>query len=101
MRNSASLRYVIEDMIEVPEIFTFVQEQTQTIPQEMIKIFNYGLGFVIFIDGEEDAQKVVALANESGFKAIIGGYVEEADQREVQVNPLNTTLTSENFLLEQ
>jgi phosphoribosylformylglycinamidine cyclo-ligase len=101
MRSSAPLRYVVEDMIEVPEIFNFVAEQTNTSPAEMIKIFNYGLGFVLFIDGEEQAKETVRLAKEMGLEALVGGYVEEAEVREVQVKPLDTTLTSENFLLEQ
>jgi phosphoribosylformylglycinamidine cyclo-ligase len=101
MRNASPLRYVVEDMIEVPEIFKFVEEQTKIDPREMIKIFNYGLGFVLFVDGKEDAEKAVTLATNMGLKAIIGGYVEEADQREIVVKPLDCTLSSESFLLSQ
>ncbi len=101
MRNASPLRYVVEEMIKVPEIFDFVAQQTETSPAEMIKIFNYGLGFVLFVESDEDAQKTVELATQMGLTSIVGGYVEEAEHREVVVKALETTLTSENFLLEQ
>jgi len=101
MRNAKPLRYVVEEMLPVPEAFSFVAEQTNTSPQEMITIFNYGLGFVIFVEDEQAAQKTVELAKEHHIKAIVGGYLEEAEQREVVVQPLKTTLSSESFLLQQ
>lgn len=101
MRNAKPLRYVINDMLEVPEVFTFVQDQTNTPAAEMIKIFNYGLGFVIFTASEEDAQRTVEEAKKQGLKAVVGGYLEDAEVREVVVNPLETILSSESFLLQQ
>ncbi len=101
MRNAAPLRYVVEDMLEVPEIFEFVAEQTNTSPAEMIKIFNYGLGFVLFVETDEDAHKTVEMAKSMGLKALIGGYLEQADTREIVVKPLDTTLKSDGFALNQ
>lgn len=101
MRSGQNLRYVIEEMLPVPEVFKFVEEQSKTPPEEMIKIFNYGLGLVIFVENDEDANKVIELAKKREINAIIGGYVEEAEVREVVVKPLNITLSSEAFLLKQ
>lgn len=101
MRSSQNLRYVVEKILPVPEVFEFVAEQSKTPAEEMIKIFNYGLGLVIFAANDEDATKIIQLAKKRNLNAIVGGYVEEADTREVRVKPLNTTLTSESFLLKQ
>jgi len=101
MRSKNALRYVIDNILPVPEVFTFVSENSGTPPDEMIKIFNYGLGMVIFVESDEDAQKVIEIAAEKDLQAILGGHVETASEREVVVNPLNTTLSSEAFLLEQ
>jgi len=67
----------------------------------MIQIFNYGLGFVLFAPSAEEAQSMVEMAQDMGLKAIIGGKVEAADERSVEVLPLKTTLTSEGFQLQQ
>lgn len=101
MRSKNSLRYVVEKMLPVPEVFTFVEKHSKMSPSEMIKIFNYGLGLVIFVESEKDAHKVIELARKRKLKAIIGGQVEKAKVREVVVNPLKTTLSSEAFLLKQ
>lgn len=101
MRSKKPLRYVVEAMLPVPEIFKFVEKHSGTSPAEMIKIFNYGLGLVIFAQDEKEARKIIQIAKKRKLKAIIGGYVEQAKQREVVVKPLKTTLSSAAFLLQQ
>ncbi|MDP2691531.1 MAG: AIR synthase related protein [bacterium] len=101
MRSSKPLRYVVEQILPVPEIFQFVQEYSNTSPEEMIKIFNYGLGLVIFTETNEEAKKIIEICSEHHLNAIIGGQVEKATKREVVVKPLRTTLSSESFHLKQ
>lgn len=101
MRNKTPLKYIVNKMLDVPEIFQFVQEQTNTSPAEMIKIFNYGLGFVVFVKSSEDREQFLKIAEKHGLTALHAGHVEASETREVVVNPLNTTLSSENFALQQ
>jgi len=101
MRSKKPLRYIVEQMLPVPEIFEFVEKQSGTSQGEMIKIFNYGLGMVIFVDSKKDADRVIQLAKKRKLNAIVGGHVEVAKVRELVVKPLKTTLSSEAFLLEQ
>lgn len=101
MRCDKPLKYVVENMLEVPEIFTFVQEQASMTASEMIQIFNYGLGFVLFAPSAEEAQTMVEIAQDMDLKATIGGKVEAAEERSVEVLPLKTTLISEGFQLQQ
>ena len=56
---------------------------------------------VIFTENSDDAAKVVEISKKNDMKAIIAGSVEEADERSVEVLPLKTTLSSEEFLLKQ
>lgn len=100
MRSKKNLRYVIEKVLPVPEVFQFVQAQSDTRQKEMIKIFNYGVGLAIFMEKEEEAHQVVDLAQAQGFQALVAGQVEEADRREVVVKPWGITLESDAFLLE-
>lgn len=99
MRPSENFRYVIDEMLPVPEIFEFVGDHSNTPPQEMIKIFNYGVGYAVFAKSQEDADRIVEIAKENDLNAVVAGEVQAADTREVVVNPLNTTLSSEEFLL--
>ncbi len=101
MRSHKSLRYVIEDMLPVPEVFKFVEEQSGTTPAEMIKIFNYGVGMAIVIEGTEKASQIVKIAHSCGLLAKHVGYTETAASREVVVHELGATLSSENFTLEK
>lgn len=99
MRPRGNFRYVIENMLPVPEIFTFVQEKLGMTAEEMIKIFNYGVGYAVFARTLADAHKIVELAAKNGFKAVVAGHVEEAAGREVVVTPLGVTLKGDDFAL--
>jgi phosphoribosylformylglycinamidine cyclo-ligase len=99
MRPKKNFKYVIENLLPVPEIFKFVEKQLGLQPAEMIKIFNYGVGYAIFTRKESEAKKVVALAKKHGLKAVIAGHVEQSERREVVVPEFNVTLGSENFTL--
>ncbi len=99
MRPKQALRYVIEEMLPVPEIFSFVEEASGMNAETMLKTFNYGVGMAIYTHTKEEAAQVVALAAEQGLKACIAGYVEAAEAREVLVKPLSITIGGDGFAL--
>jgi len=101
MRSKKDLRYVVDEILPVPEIFQFVEERSHMTAQDMITIFNYGLGMVIFTENKKDAEKVVQIAKKKKINAIIGGYVDSSATREVVVHPLGITLSSDKFFLQQ
>jgi phosphoribosylformylglycinamidine cyclo-ligase len=99
MRSSKKLQYFIEEVFEVPEIFTFVKEQQQLSHKEMLEIFNYGVGLVLFIKGEDNAKKGIEIVKEMGFNAIRAGKVFESKIREVRITPFDVVLSGEEFTL--
>ncbi len=101
MRPKQTLRYVIETPLPVPEIFTFVQEQLELTTQQMIEIFNYGVGYAIFTRTAEEGQRIVDLAKQLGLNATLAGHVESCDHREVTVPSWNITLTDSTFTLQK
>ena len=103
MRSKNNLSYIIEDILPVPEVFQFVEEQSKTSTADMIKIFNYGLGLVIFVEDQEAADQVIKIVKKHDLNAITGGYLEQSksNRREVVIKPLKIVLESESFLLEQ
>ncbi len=99
MRPKQSFRYVIEAMLPVPEVFTFVEEAAGMSKEIMLKTFNYGVGLAVYVHSKEEAEKVVAMASEGGLKACVAGHVEAAEAREVVVKPLNVVIKGEEFTL--
>lgn len=99
MRPKQALRYVIENMLPVPEIFTFVEQASGMSQETMLSTFNYGVGMAIYTHSREEAERVVALAGEAGLKACIAGHVETATAREVVVKPLGITIHGDGFAL--
>ena len=101
MRSQKPLRYVIEKMLTVPEIFKFVEKENKSTPKEMVEIFNYGVGLAIYVNKQADAEKIVDLAKRKRLKAIVAGHIEKSEKREVFVEPLGVTLTDEDFSLKK
>lgn len=99
MRSAKPFRYVIENMLPVPEVFSFLEKVTEKPLKELINIFNAGVGLAVFIHGDSAAEQVVKIAQEHGLKAIIAGRVEVSERREVVVKPLDTVIGGEDFKL--
>jgi phosphoribosylformylglycinamidine cyclo-ligase len=99
MRSSKLLKYNINNMLPIPEVFNFVEKAASYSPEQMIKIFNYGAGFAVFVKTQKDANLVVDIASKNNLKALVAGVTEEAKQREVFVAPLNVSLKSDDFAL--
>ena len=99
MRSSKSLRYRISRLLPMPELFSFVQSESGSSWAEMLRTFNCGVGLVVFVKATSDAAAVVRCANELGLSACVAGIVEEADAREVLVEPLDVCLSGASFLL--
>lgn len=99
MRPKQTFRYVIENILPVPEVFSFVEEASGMSKELMLRTFNYGVGMAVYLHTEADAAKAVAVAAELGLKACIAGRVEAASKREVLVKPLGITISGEGFEL--
>jgi len=101
MRSKKPYRYLIHDVLPVPEVFKFVEKKSKTSQKEMIKIFNYGLGLAIFVENKNDAEKVIKIAKKNKLNAVLAGEVQKSDKREVVIEPFGITLESDQFLIRQ
>ena len=61
---------------EVPELFRLLQEHGEVSDEEMLRVFNLGIGFVLVVD-EAAAGEVVASLEEGGQEAVVIGAVRE------------------------
>ncbi len=99
MRSSTPLRYVIEQVLDLPEVFSFVEEAAGMSRETLLRTFNCGVGMAVYTHSREEGEKVVALAQARGWKACVAGYTEAADYREVVVKPWGITLSGDDFAL--
>lgn len=95
MRAREKFTYVIENLPEVDELFSFVQEKSGMSDEDMYGTFNMGAGFAIMLP-QDQAEKAVEIIKESGFKAWIAGKVEEGE-KQVIIKPLEITFKSESL----
>jgi phosphoribosylaminoimidazole (AIR) synthetase len=102
MRSGKNLSYRIETMLPYLPVFAFVEERANLSKMDMLKTFNCGAGFAIFVATDADAVNTIALAESLGYKAIQAGVILPASaSREVVVEPLGLKLTDETFLLKK
>ncbi len=89
-------------MLPYLPVFAFVEERANLSKMDMLKTFNCGAGFAIFVATDADAVNTIALAESLGYKAIQAGVILPASaSREVVVEPLGLKLTDETFLLKK
>jgi phosphoribosylformylglycinamidine cyclo-ligase len=99
MRSKKPLRYLIRELLPVPPIFQFIEEVTGTTRHDMLKIFNYGVGCAIYVDGDDAARETVQIARSLKLNAIVAGEVLVSDRREVVVEPISVSLSDDSFAL--
>ncbi len=102
MRSKRNLCYQIKQMLPIPPIFSFIEQQTSMTKAEMLKTFNYGAGFAIFLPNGESATQAVNIANHLGYTAIVAGEILPSNSgRKIIVEPLDLEITAEQFLLQK
>jgi phosphoribosylformylglycinamidine cyclo-ligase len=101
MRSQKPLRYKVDKMLPVPPVFTHIEEFTGISKTEILKIFNYGVGCAIYLKTQEDAVRVVEIAQSLALNAVVAGTVEAAERREVVIEPLGVRLAADNFALKR
>jgi phosphoribosylformylglycinamidine cyclo-ligase len=102
MRSSKPFTYVIDQYPQILPVFEFVKDAAQMSYHDLLSVFNSGSGLALFVRTQEDAKKVVSIANKNNLKAVVAGQVENSkDQksRKVIVPKLSVTLEGDGFIL--
>jgi phosphoribosylformylglycinamidine cyclo-ligase len=82
MRPRRKLTYTVTHLPDVPEVLTFLVEQTQMSSAAAYSTLNMGCGFAVYCaDGSGD--EVVRIAGNSGLSASVAGHVQEGPRRVV------------------
>ena len=73
---------------DLPEIFQWLQEKGNVLPEEMVRTFNCGIGMIICV-AAEDAEKALSVLKENGESPFVVGSIAEASADEEQVDVQN------------
>jgi phosphoribosylformylglycinamidine cyclo-ligase len=89
------LRAVVDNTSwQVPRIFSEISRQGPVEDDEMVRVFNLGLGMIIVVAAERVDDALEALTG-AGVVAMAVGRVEEGDRGVELVHPLNWSGTQE------
>lgn len=89
------IRYVKEDIIDVPPLFNAIQNTENIDDKNMFKTFNMGTGMEIVAFERRDALSIIRIAESYGVQAKIIGYTEKSKDplcNEVVIKKDNKTI---------
>jgi phosphoribosylformylglycinamidine cyclo-ligase len=95
MRAPKPLTYRVSRLPPVPEVLSFLVEQSGMSPSAAYATFNMGCGFTLYCSPSSTAG-VVELAGELGFDALVAGAVEEGP-RQVILEPVGVRYGAEEL----
>ncbi|OKY78149.1 MAG: Phosphoribosylaminoimidazole (AIR) synthetase PurM [Candidatus Methanohalarchaeum thermophilum] len=72
--------YHIQELIEPPQIFDFIQECGDVDKKEMYNVFNMGIGYAVIT---RETEKVIEICKSSGYEAKVIGEVRKGDYVEI------------------
>ncbi|HSX46151.1 MAG TPA: AIR synthase-related protein [Candidatus Saccharimonadia bacterium] len=75
MRADVEFSYVMHEVPPVPEIFSFIAEQSGNSLKEMYGNYNMGAGYAVYVPPEQ-GEEAVKIAADCGLKAWVAGAVE-------------------------
>lgn len=72
-------------MWKTPAIFRFIEEAGQVDHEEMYRVFNMGIGYVIMV-AKKDQEKTLKILEEANQPALVVGEIVEGSARSVLIN---------------
>jgi phosphoribosylformylglycinamidine cyclo-ligase len=79
-----NVHIIKNNLLPIPPLFQMIQLQSNTMWEEMFRVFNMGQRLEIYTD-EKSAEKMIAIAQEFNIDAQIIGYVENAPQKKLSI----------------
>jgi phosphoribosylformylglycinamidine cyclo-ligase len=95
MRPKKQLTYRITALPPVPEVLTFLAEQTGMDPHSAYSTLNMGSGWAVYT-AAGTGQRVAEIANGLGYDAIVAGRVEDGP-RQVIVEPIDVVYATDEL----
>lgn len=78
MKFVENVKIVKDQLLDVPPLFSFIQEESKTSWKEMFQVFNMGHRLEMYVD-ESAAQGLIDISQQLGIEAKVIGHVEKFD----------------------
>jgi len=80
-----NLHIIKDNLFDIPPLFKLIQEESNTDPKEMYKVFNMGHRMEIYTDSNI-ANKVIEISNSYDIEAKIIGKVQSSKSKKLTIN---------------
>jgi phosphoribosylformylglycinamidine cyclo-ligase len=87
VRTAKAVGFHIESFPQPPAIFSVVQEAGKIAIEEMFRVFNMGIGFVLAVSESASLSKINHVVEGAGYKAHRLGHVTDDPTRTIQLIP--------------
>lgn len=95
MRARGNFTYIIDEIFEPQEIFTFIQKHANLSDDEIYRTLNMGQDYVLFIQAG-DVAKAQEIIRKNKFESLNAGYIEKGPRR-VIIKPKNIIYESKTL----
>ena len=95
MRSMKDFTYVVENILEPQELFTFIQQRAGLTDYQMYDEYNMGMDYAMFLS-KDDTGRIQEVIASNGFESIDAGYIK-AGERQVVIEPKNITFKGETL----
>ena len=90
--------YKIESFPQPPPIFQMIQRLGNVASEEMFRVFNMGIGFILAVpDQAQSVSKILKLVSNYGYGAHVLGQVIEDSKRSILLEPFSLRGESGSF----
>ena len=79
------LHIIKDNLFDIPPVFKLIQEESNTDPREMYKVFNMGHRMEIYTDSIT-ANEVIKISNSCGIDAQVIGKVQSSDTKKLSIS---------------
>ena len=80
-----NLHIVKDNLFDIPPVFKLIQNESNTDPKEMYKVFNMGHRMEIYTDSDT-ANKIIEISNSYGINAQVIGKVESSETKKLSIS---------------
>ena len=94
---SENIRFVIDTLQPVPEIFNLIQDRGGVSEAEMFEVFNMGTGFCLIVEGTHEVEAITEICKEHDLPCQVIGQVEGHQGKEVTLPQKQLTGKGSSF----
>ena len=94
---SENIRFVIDTLQPVPEIFNLIQDRGGVSEAEMFEVFNMGTGFCLIVEGTKEVEAISEICKSHDLPCQVIGQVEACQGKEVSLPQKQLTGKGSSF----